>query len=112
MIRSVEEAVGALCDPVSPSAHPRERKESADDCPAVFAFDVLCAPSLGVLTTVMQCLSSLPIVLERAEFAGASSASRVARLSVRFQSDERGADLLRRKLSRLIDVISIKWSTV
>lgn len=112
MIRSNEETACSLCEPISPREHPPTWRKPTDDCRSLFEFDILCAPSVGVLTTIMQCLSSLPIDLRRAEFAGASRSIAVSRLFVRFQVNLRDADLLHRKLSRLVDVISIEGSTV
>jgi hypothetical protein len=66
---------------------------------------VLFVGTPGGLTNVVQAISSLGIALDRLEFVRESEGP--ASLVAHYHSDERMADLLRRKLARLIEVFSV-----
>ncbi len=64
--------------------------------------------SPGALTSVVQVFSTLDTRLERLEYVQKEGADGLATLVVSFVADDRIADLLHRKLTRLIDVLSLE----
>lgn len=61
----------------------------------------------GGLTNVIQIFSTLGILLDHLEFTRPSKEHGAARLEAHYRTDRRLADLLQRKLSRLLETLSM-----
>jgi acetolactate synthase small subunit len=64
--------------------------------------------SPGGLTNVVQVFSTLDISVERLEYNQKEGADGLATLVAWFAAEDRNADLLVRKLTRLIEVLSVE----
>jgi acetolactate synthase small subunit len=67
--------------------------------------------SPGALTNLVQVFSSLNLRVDRLEFACDLAQPDRAVAVIRYRADDKAADLVGRKLTRLVEVIAVEYET-